>query len=76
MPLYSYQCKKCGELFELLVFPSDTPACPSCESTELEPQMGLIAPAGKTGDILKSARKQAAREGHFSNYKRSEIKRR
>ena len=30
MPIYEYLCEKCGNEFEMLVFRSDVPACPSC----------------------------------------------
>jgi len=33
MPIYEYNCKKCGNTFEQLVFPSDDAdrfTCPSC----------------------------------------------
>lgn len=36
MPLYEYQCLVCGHQFEALVRPIDTPACESCQGTELE----------------------------------------
>ncbi|WP_269099284.1 hypothetical protein [Mangrovicoccus ximenensis] len=36
--------------------------------------MSRVAPPGKAKGILASARKQAAREGHFSNYSASERK--
>lgn len=76
MPFYGFRCKRCGNTFEQLVFASETPACPSCESVELDQELPKPAPAGKTAGILAKARRQAAREGHFSNYGRSEIKRR
>lgn len=43
MPLFSYQCKSCGTLSEVLVRGSETPACPECGSTKLEKQMSLFA---------------------------------
>lgn len=30
MPMYEYICEKCGNEFEMLVFKSDEPLCPSC----------------------------------------------
>ena len=36
MPIYEYRCCKCGERFELLVFPGDTPACKKCGAAEVE----------------------------------------
>jgi putative FmdB family regulatory protein len=76
MPLYSYRCTACDNSFELLVRSSDVPVCPSCGSGELTKLVSMVAPEGKSGSLLKGARAQAAREGHFSNYKRSEIPRR
>ena len=37
MPIYEFQCKKCGNLFEQLVFPSDkieALLCPSCGAND------------------------------------------
>jgi putative FmdB family regulatory protein len=51
MPLYGYECNACGRAFEMLVRSSDTPSCPSCESTDLTRQLSLIAaPAKRTGE--------------------------
>jgi putative FmdB family regulatory protein len=30
MPIFEYKCEECGNEFELIVFGSDTPECPSC----------------------------------------------
>lgn len=43
MPLYDYECKKCGSEFELLVRTGVTPACTSCGSEELERQLTSFA---------------------------------
>lgn len=72
MPLYDFHCTDCDRTFELLVRLSDTPACPECQGTNLERQVSRPAAPGQTAGILAKARSQAAREGHFSNYKRSE----
>lgn len=72
MPLYDFRCDACLAEFELLVRGSTPPACPQCGSTQLQRCVSLTAPAGKTQGILTSARKQAAREGHFSNYSKAE----
>jgi putative FmdB family regulatory protein len=72
MPLYSYHCPKCDNEFELLVRSGDTSTCPSCGSSEVERLLSRVAPEGKSRSIIKSARAQAAREGHLSNYSRSE----
>ncbi|ALG71464.1 FmdB family transcriptional regulator [Azospirillum thiophilum] len=72
MPLYSYRCNDCGHGFETLVRSGDTPACPSCGSAGLSRQMSNVAPEGKSGAVVQSARRMAAKQGHFSNYGRSE----
>lgn len=76
MPLFDFVCKTCGRSAELLVRGSDVPVCPECGSAELEKQVSVPAPPGKTAAIVASARRQAAREGHFSNYAPSERPRR
>jgi len=76
MPLFDFVCKTCGTSFELLVRGSGAPVCPECGSAELDKQVSLPAAPGKTAAIINSARKQAAREGHFSNYAPSERPRR
>lgn len=50
MPIYGYRCAKCGETFQTLVRSGETPACPSCDSVELEQQLSLIASPAKGGD--------------------------
>lgn len=72
MPLYDYRCKDCDKTFELLIKISDTPVCPECAGLNLEKLVSKPAPPGQTGAILSKARAQAAKEGHFSNYKPSE----
>lgn len=72
MPLYDYHCEACDKTFELLVRSSTVPTCPSCESAAVQRRVSLTAPQGKSAGIIAGARQQAAREGHFSNYKASE----
>ena len=72
MPLYSYHCKECDKDSELLVGFSAIPACPACGSEKLERLMSRPAPHGKSAGIAKTARSQAARAGHLSNFSRSE----
>lgn len=74
MPLYEYHCQACGRDFETLVRSGSTPACPQCRSTALEKIVSRIAPAGKIEAIRASNRRAAAREGHFSNFSKSEQK--
>ena len=74
MPLFNFRCRACGHEAELLVRPSEAPSCPSCGAGDLERLVSLVAPQGKSGAVLKSARSAAAKEGHFSNYAKAERK--
>jgi putative FmdB family regulatory protein len=72
MPLYGYHCAKCDRDVELLIGADDPAACPHCGNPKMARLMSRVAPPGKSRGMVKSARAQAAREGHFSNYSRSE----
>lgn len=72
MPLYDFHCKDCDKNFELLIKIADTPACPECGGLNLEKLVSAPAPPGQSGTLIAKARAQAAKEGHFSNYKPSE----
>ena len=73
MPIYDYECGECRHIFDKLVMSSSTVVtCPECGSANLEKLVSKPAPASHTAEIVRGARKQAAREGHFSNYKSSE----
>lgn len=76
MPIYDFLCSKCECLFESLVRGTDTPVCPECGTAEVKKVLALPAAPGKSKEIIAKARRQAAREGHFSNYARSERPRR
>ena len=75
MPIYDYHCNNCDKAFELLVRSSTVLACPHCGSVQLEKLVSMPASKSKIDVIRKRARSQGAREGHFSNYKPSEIPR-
>lgn len=74
MPIFDFHCNACGKDSELLVRASADPVCPACGSTDLGKQLSAPPAPGKSTGILRQARAQAAREGHFSNYKPSEIR--
>ncbi len=76
MPIYDFRCPHCDRTFELLVGLSEKPFCPECGGDNLQKQVSLPAAPGKSAGILANARSQAAREGHFSHYGRSERPRR
>lgn len=76
MPIFDFHCRECNCEFESLVRGSASPVCPECGSAKVEKLLSLPAAPGKTREIIASARRQAAREGHFSNYSSSERPRR
>lgn len=72
MPLHDYHCTACDRDFELLVRASEEPSCPACGSGQLDKLVSAPVAPGKSKTLVSSARRQAAREGHFSHYSRSE----
>jgi putative FmdB family regulatory protein len=72
MPMHDFRCEACEAVFEQLVRASAQPVCPHCGSTALQRLLSRTAPPGKSAGIAASARKAAAREGHFSNYSAAE----
>ncbi len=68
MPLFSYHCTGCDAGFEVLVLGSEVPVCPTCGGTALQPLLSRVAAEARTPGVVKQARAQAAKEGHFSNY--------
>ena len=44
MPMFDFECRKCGCQFEELVRRDETPACPQCQAKTVEKLMS--APAG------------------------------
>jgi putative FmdB family regulatory protein len=46
MPIYEYECKKCGENFEVLLFGNKTVTCPKCKSNEIFKKMSSFSMKG------------------------------
>ncbi len=46
MPLFEYQCRKCGHEFEALVVGTRKPVCPKCKSEDLEKRVSSVGFAG------------------------------
>lgn len=58
MPIYEYHCEKCNKDFECLVFGSECPDCPTCNSTEvcrLMSACGFISKSSGGQTVSKSA---------------------
>ena len=53
---------------------TDLPACPACGATQVERLPSAPAIGGRTKSLTQQARSMAAKEGHFSNYSKSELK--
>ena len=72
MPIYDYQCRKCGEEFELLVLKNTVAACPSCQSQDLEQ---LISGFAVSSESIRQANLTAAKRklAASSNYKDQKI---
>ena len=43
MPIYEYTCQGCGDDFEALVRGGNTPACPSCASSDVDKNLSVFA---------------------------------
>lgn len=56
MPIYEYDCRGCGEGFELLVRTGDVPACPSCGSVDLSRQLSAFGVKTEAGSKAALAR--------------------
>jgi putative FmdB family regulatory protein len=55
VPIYEYTCKGCGHQFEALVRNNSTPACPECQSEELERLISVPAVKSETTHALALA---------------------
>ena len=61
MPIYEYHCRQCANEFELLVLrTSPVPACPSCQSQDIEQLLSGFAVS--SDDISKARVKKARRQ--------------
>lgn len=72
MPLYDYRCPRCDYRFEVLQRAgAAAPECPACHAAT-ERCVSAPAPPGRSKAIVASARRRAARDGHFSHYSKAE----
>jgi putative FmdB family regulatory protein len=59
MPIYEYTCRSCGQPCEIIVLPGTVPACPSCQSQDLERQ---LSPFAVSSDATRQTNLQRARK--------------
>ena len=59
MPLFEYECRKCGHQFEALVVGARKAVCPKCKSEDLEKRVSPLgigeAPAAGAGRMPAAA---------------------
>ncbi|MBT8356460.1 MAG: zinc ribbon domain-containing protein [Desulfobacterales bacterium] len=65
MPIYEYHCENCSHDFEYLVFGSEKPGCPSCNSKTVAKQMSACGFVSKTasGETVSSSASSSACSG-------------
>jgi len=64
VPLFDFRCKTCGNEFEKLVRPGETPRCPTCQNENLEKQLPIVALStddSRAANALKSRKQQIAK---------------
>jgi putative FmdB family regulatory protein len=71
MPIYDYQCRRCGHEFEMLVLKGSVVACPSCQSDDLEQ---LLSGFAVSTEAMTRARVKAARQQYTSSSQYKEKK--
>jgi len=71
MPIYEYECRGCGNQFELLVLPNrPTPAiCPECQGEDLErlPTGFAVSSSEMTRERVKKAREARKASKNFKD---------
>lgn len=75
MPIYEYQCRQCANEFELLVLKgSPVPACPSCQSQDIEQMLSgfAVSSEGISQSRLKAARRKLANSSQVKDKKVAE----
>jgi len=74
MPIYEYECRGCGEQFELLVLKNTVAACPACQSEDLEQLISgfAVSSAEISQANVKAARRQLASSSNYRDKKVAE----
>jgi putative FmdB family regulatory protein len=74
MPIYEYECGRCGHQFEMLVLKGTVAACPSCKSKKLEQLLSSFAVSSeeRTRANVKAARQMYAASKDYKDQKIAE----
>ena len=80
MPIYEFECSKCGARFEELVKAGATAPCPQCKSPDVERRfspigeprvpVGLHGAAAARSNSARKAREEKRREGFQADRER------
>ena len=76
MPIYEYHCRQCANEFELLVLKgSPVPACPSCQSQDIEQLLSgfAVSSEGISKARLDTARRKLAGSSQVKDQKVAEV---
>jgi putative FmdB family regulatory protein len=76
MPIYEYRCRRCAGEFELLILPtSPVPACPACESPDIEQLLSgfAVSSEGVSEANLQKARRKYAASGERKDKQVAEV---
>lgn len=74
MPIYEYECRRCGEQFELLVLKGTVAACPACQSQELEQLLSgfSVSSEARTRENVRRARQAYTTSSNYREQKVAE----
>ena len=82
MPVYEFECRKCGTRFEELVKAGQTSPCPQCKSPDVERRysqigeprvpVGLFGREAARSNAKRREREEKRREGFREDRKRRE----
>lgn len=64
MPIFDYECRKCGEQFEALVLKGMVAECPACHGQDLEQ---LISGFAVSSESIRQSNLQAARRRYAAS---------